>query len=68
MDIGPTELLIILAIVLLIFGVGRIGRLGGEMGSAIRAFRQGLSDHERPEAPAHIEPPVEAQLSEPPKT
>ena len=40
--LGPTELIIILVIVLLVFGVGRIGRIAGEMGSGIRAFREGL--------------------------
>ena len=44
MNIGPPELLLVLVILVLVFGVGRIGRLGGELGSAIRAFRQGLSD------------------------
>ena len=41
--IGPTELLIILAIVMLLFGVGRIGKIAGELGSGLRAFRQGLT-------------------------
>jgi sec-independent protein translocase protein TatA len=40
--LGPTELIIIFLIVLLIFGVGRLGRIGGELGSAIRQFREGL--------------------------
>lgn len=40
---GPTELLIILAIVLLLFGVGRISRIGGEVGSAVANFRKGLA-------------------------
>ncbi len=40
--LGPPELIIILVIVLLIFGVGRLSRIGGEMGSAIREFRRGL--------------------------
>lgn len=43
MNLGPTELIIILAIVLLVFGVGRVGKIGGELGSAIREFRKGLS-------------------------
>jgi len=43
MHLGPTELIIILVIVLLIFGVGRVGKIGGEMGSAIREFRKGLN-------------------------
>jgi sec-independent protein translocase protein TatA len=42
MDIGPPELIIILVIVIVLFGVGRIGKLGGELGSGIRAFREGL--------------------------
>ena len=41
-NIGPTELIIILAIVLLVFGVGRVSRIGKELGGAIRGFQQGL--------------------------
>jgi len=40
--LGPTELIIILVIVLVLFGVGRIGKIAGEMGSGIRAFKNGL--------------------------
>ena len=43
---GPVELFIILAIVLVLFGVGRIGRIGGELGKGIRAFRLGIKDEE----------------------
>ena len=42
MDIGPSELIIVLIIVLLIFGPGRIAKLGRELGSGIRNFRQGI--------------------------
>ena len=42
MNIGPTELIIILIIVIVLFGVGRIGKIAGELGSGIRAFRDGL--------------------------
>ena len=41
-SLGPTELIIILVIVIVLFGVGRIGKIAGEMGSGIRAFREGL--------------------------
>jgi sec-independent protein translocase protein TatA len=47
MDIGPTELIIILVIVVLLFGVGRVGRIGGELGTAVANFRKGLSDANR---------------------
>ncbi len=45
-NFGPPELIIILFIALLLFGVGRLGRLGGELGRGIREFRQGLKDEE----------------------
>lgn len=49
-NLGPVELIIILVVVLLVFGVGRLSKIGGEMGSAIREFRKGLQDDE-PEEP-----------------
>ena len=42
--LGVTELVIILLIVILLFGVGRISRIAGELGTGIKAFRSGLSD------------------------
>lgn len=42
--IGWPELLLVLAIVLLIFGVGRIARVGGELGKGVSAFRDGLRE------------------------
>jgi sec-independent protein translocase protein TatA len=50
-NIGAPELLIVLVIVILIFGVGRIANIGGELGKGIREFRKGLKgeDEEKPE-------------------
>ena len=39
---GITELLIVLVIVLVLFGVGRISKIAGEMGTGIRSFKEGL--------------------------
>ncbi len=49
MNFGPTELIIILVIVVILFGVGRIGKIAGEMGSGIRAFREGLQNEDEEE-------------------
>ena len=57
MDIGPTELIIILVIVVVLFGPGRLANLGGEMGKAIHNFRDGLQKGAEPEAT----PPVANQ-------
>jgi sec-independent protein translocase protein TatA len=46
MHLGPTELIIILVIVLVLFGVGRISKIAGEMGSGIKAFKDGLKGPE----------------------
>lgn len=37
------EWIVVLLIVILIFGVGRLGKLGEDLGAGIRAFRKGLS-------------------------
>jgi sec-independent protein translocase protein TatA len=47
--LGPTELIIILIVILLLFGIGRISRIGGEFGTAIREFRKGLGSSEKKE-------------------
>ena len=41
--IGPTELIIILVVVMIIFGVGRLPEVGGALGKAIREFRKSQS-------------------------
>ncbi len=47
MRFGPTELIIILIIVILLFGVGRISKIAGEMGAGIRSFKKGLEGDEK---------------------
>ncbi len=51
-NLGLPELLLLLAIALLIFGPGRVGELGRELGRGIRNFREGLEgDDEAPPSP-----------------
>jgi sec-independent protein translocase protein TatA len=46
---GPLELIILLVIIVLLFGVGRISKIAGELGNGIRAFRDGLQSKEEKE-------------------
>ena len=43
-DLGWPELLLILAVILLVFGVGRISKVGSELGKGISAFREGIRE------------------------
>ena len=47
--LGPTELIIILVIVLLLFGPGRIAKIAGELGRGIRSFKDGVSSGQEDE-------------------
>ncbi|MBT3190168.1 MAG: twin-arginine translocase TatA/TatE family subunit [Anaerolineae bacterium] len=47
---GVPELLIILVIVVLLFGPGRLGKIAGELGTGIRTFREGLNEGKEDEA------------------
>ncbi len=42
-NFGPLELFILLLIIIVLFGVGRISNIGGELGRAISNFRRGLN-------------------------
>jgi sec-independent protein translocase protein TatA len=44
-----TEWIVILLIVILVFGPGRIGKVAGEFGKSIKAFREGLSGEDEAE-------------------
>lgn len=40
--LGAPEIILILVVVVLLFGIGRISKVGRELGSGIRGFKEGL--------------------------
>jgi sec-independent protein translocase protein TatA len=45
-SIGPLELVLILLIVVVLFGSGKISKIGKEFGEAIGLFKKGLKESE----------------------
>jgi sec-independent protein translocase protein TatA len=66
-NIGPMELVIILAIVLVVFGPGKIKNIGKEIGGSIRAFKDELSGTPKQVETTEVEKqiPAVAQTSVP---
>jgi sec-independent protein translocase protein TatA len=53
-DLGWQELAIILVIVIIIFGAGKLPEIGGAMGKSIKEFKRASES----DAPAAAQPPV----------
>jgi sec-independent protein translocase protein TatA len=51
------EWIIVLVIVLLVFGVGRLSKIGGELGKGIREFRRGIKGEAEEEEEKDQPPP-----------
>lgn len=46
MGFGPTELILILLIVLVLFGAKKLRNVGGDLGGAIKNFRKAVKEEE----------------------
>jgi sec-independent protein translocase protein TatA len=44
--VGPIELVIVMVIVMLIFGVGRLPEIGGALGKSMRSFKKSVTTDE----------------------
>src|SRR5690349_19624722 len=64
----PVHLLLILAIVLVVFGAGKLGQVGGALGQSVREFKNSVADPEeeaRQAAAAAAEPAKTVVKTEP---
>ncbi|MCH8278098.1 MAG: Sec-independent protein translocase subunit TatA [Proteobacteria bacterium] len=62
-NIGPVQLLIVLAIVLAIFGTKRLRTLGSDLGSAVKGFRSAVNEADQANETAKS-PETAEQISE----
>lgn len=63
--IGPLELIIILVIVMVIFGAGKLPEIGAALGKSIRSFKE--ESKGKPETPAAATTTAAAKTTEPEK-
>ena len=63
--LGPLELAIIVGVIVLLFGVGRISRIGGDLGSSIKEFRRAVREDDEEEEGAAQEAQAQVQAEAP---
>ncbi len=64
-QIGPWQIIIVLVLVVLLFGRGKISELMGDVAKGIKSFRSGMSDDEQ-STPASSDPKtINAQSPDP---
>lgn len=57
-SIGPTELILILLIVIIIFGARKLPDLGKSIGEGIKNFKKSMNTKDDPESPKKPDPPA----------
>src|SRR4051794_11984849 len=63
--LGAPELIIILVIIILIFGVGKLPEVGQALGKGIREFRGAADSEDEPETPAKPAAPAPVAVEAP---
>lgn len=64
--LGPVELILILVVVMLLFGVGKLPQVGQAMGNAVRQFRQSQNDASKDDDAAVAETEEDAKQTKTP--
>ena len=60
--IGVWQVLLILAIVLIIFGAGKLPRVMGDFGKGLKSFKSGLKEEEEDKAASETQPTASRQI------
>jgi sec-independent protein translocase protein TatA len=63
MSVGIWQLVLILLVVLILFGAGRLPRVMGDIGKGIKSLKEGLKDEEPPVQMKDVSPSVVATES-----
>jgi sec-independent protein translocase protein TatA len=64
---SPFELMIVLAIVMILFGAGKLPKVLGQMGKGVKAFKEGLTNKEGDEGEEPFDVTPDEEMAEAPK-
>ena len=65
MGLSLTHILLLLVVVLIVFGAGKLPQVMGDLGRGVRNFKDGLSGEPKPDEAAKLEKKDDAQLPPP---
>jgi sec-independent protein translocase protein TatA len=60
-SIGPTEIILLLLVALLLFGAKRLPEIGRSLGTGMREFKDSVTGHDKPEPTQISQLPVGTQ-------
>ena len=60
MSLGIWEMLVLLAVVVLIFGAGKLPKVAGDVAQGIKAFKRNMKDEDADEPVAPAQPPAKS--------
>ena len=66
--IGPWEIALVLVIILIVFGVGKLPQVGGAIGKGLRAFRKGQRGEDEEEEEEEKPKPKKTTREKPSKS
>ena len=67
MGLGPTHIILLLVVIVLLFGAGRVSNLMGDVAKGIKSFKKGMSEEEQdPARRIADERPLDARPIAPP--
>ena len=61
MGLGPTHIILLLVVIVLLFGAGKVSNLMGDVAKGIKSFKKGMSEDDEPAPRIASERPLDSR-------
>lgn len=61
MELSAGHLILVLLVVMILFGAGKLPEVGSALGKGIREFKKAMNDMDKPEPPRALDQPDKAE-------